>query len=134
MRTSAQPHALCATNSFMHFSISLRLTIPFSALMHPHSRVATGVVRLCGGPLRQPKVWYLPSLLSLSLPPLLVFHLILTLLPPAQPTREVSFVILSHPRFSQVEDIVTGLDYAFPDSRKIGGCARVMVCLEFEPA
>ncbi|GAX79069.1 hypothetical protein CEUSTIGMA_g6509.t1 [Chlamydomonas eustigma] len=40
---------------------------------------------------------------------------------PYDSPREVSFMILSHPRFSQVEAVVAGLDYAFPDSKKIGG-------------
>ena len=34
---------------------------------------------------------------------------------------ETSFVILADPRFSQVEQMVVGLDNSFPESKKIGG-------------
>eukprot|EP00195_Chlamydomonas_chlamydogama_P011605 CAMPEP_0202908360 /NCGR_PEP_ID=MMETSP1392-20130828/45772_1 /ASSEMBLY_ACC=CAM_ASM_000868 /TAXON_ID=225041 /ORGANISM="Chlamydomonas chlamydogama, Strain SAG 11-48b" /LENGTH=284 /DNA_ID=CAMNT_0049597645 /DNA_START=109 /DNA_END=959 /DNA_ORIENTATION=- len=40
---------------------------------------------------------------------------------PHDTPRNVSFVILADPRFAQVKDMIEGLDYAFPDSPKIGG-------------
>eukprot|EP00955_Chlamydomonas_euryale_P039043 351282-Chlamydomonas_euryale.AAC.6 len=40
---------------------------------------------------------------------------------PFDTPKEVCFMILADPRFSQVEQMVEGLDYAFPDSAKIGG-------------
>ncbi|KAG1678799.1 hypothetical protein FOA52_012839 [Chlamydomonas sp. UWO 241] len=40
---------------------------------------------------------------------------------PYDTPQEVSFMILADPRFTQVKQMVEGLDYAFPDSVKIGG-------------
>jgi small ligand-binding sensory domain FIST len=40
---------------------------------------------------------------------------------PYDTPQEVSFMILADPRFSQVEQMVDGLDNAFPESKKIGG-------------
>ena len=40
---------------------------------------------------------------------------------PYDTQKEVSFMMLADPRFSQVEQMVEGLDNAFPESKKIGG-------------
>lgn len=40
---------------------------------------------------------------------------------PYDTQQEVSFMVLADPRFSQVEQMVEGLDNAFPESKKIGG-------------
>lgn len=39
---------------------------------------------------------------------------------PHDTPRHTNFIIFADPRFAQISDIVEGLDYAFPNSPKIG--------------
>lgn len=37
------------------------------------------------------------------------------------PDHSTSFVVIAHPTFHRVTDLLAGLDYAYPDASKIGG-------------
>ena len=37
------------------------------------------------------------------------------------PNHSTSFVVIAHPTFHRVTDLLAGLDYAYPDASKIGG-------------
>lgn len=37
------------------------------------------------------------------------------------PGHDTSFIIISDPSFWRIQDLLSGLDYAYPDASKIGG-------------